>query len=267
MGSFVGPYTNLKYTTERGDGEFTGTDLYFYNPMTLIAYYPFTGDEKTAPGTGGIIEANTRADNQNPKKQPKINFLWDSKTGVDKKDFSAAHPYVNFVFTHKMSKVTFIFQDSEPVFDEETGLKIADGVDVSKMVSYKINDLVLDGTFNTNTGVCAVKAGAPAEPLSINVDNVKNNEAVLPVIIFPQTLSGGSTILDLYTDELNSQANLQHYKCSLAFSDGEIKAGYHYKYTIKVTKIGLIVGKMTVEPWKEEGRFMTATIDGENVFK
>lgn len=265
VGSVAGPYTNVKYTTG-GNGKFTGTALYFYSPMTLIAYYPFTGDETTPPGIDGVIEANTRADNQDQKKQPKINFLWDSKTSVDKKDFSAAHPNVDFVFAHKMSKVSFIFQDSKPVFHEETGLKIADGVDVSNMVSYKINNLVLEGTFNTNTGVCAVKAGAPTEPLSINVNNVKHNTAVFPVILFPQTLSGGSAMLDVYTDELNSQENLQHYKCNLSFSNGEIKPGYHYIYTIQVTKIGLIVGQMTVEPWKEEDRFMTATIDGGNVF-
>lgn len=267
MGSVVGPYSNVKYTTEKGDGEFTGNKLYFYNPMTLTAYYPFTGTENTAPGNAGLIEANTRTENQAPTKQPRINFLWDSKTGVDKKDFSAADPRVKFIFTHRMSKVTFIFQSSDPVFDEETGILLADGVDVRKLVSYKINNLVLEGTFGTNTGVCAVKANSPAESLSMTTENVQDNQAVLPVIIFPQTLSGGSTILDIYTDELNSQENLQHYKCNLSFSDGEIKAGYHYKYTIKVTKIGLIVGKMSIEPWNEEDRFMTATIDGENVFK
>lgn len=273
VGSVVGrPYSNLRYTTEKGDGIFSGTKIYFYSPMTLTAYYPFTGEEGNAPGTDGVITAETRVTNQDPERQPKIDFLWDSKTGVDKKDFSASDTIVNFVFAHKMSKVTFTFQSSDPVYDEKTGVRLADGVAAGNLVRYKINNLVLEGTFDTNTGVCAIN-DIPAEPLSIDVEKVKDlgkikeDVTVLPLIIFPQTISGGSTTLDIYTDELNNPENLQHYKCSLAFSNGEIKPGYHYKYTIKVTKIGLIVGEMTVVPWKEENRFMTATIDGDdNVF-
>lgn len=259
VGNVAGPYINVKYITENGDGNFKGTQLFFYKPMTLTAYYPFKGTEGIAPGTAGVVEENTRPDNQKPEHQPGIDFLWDSKTG-----FTAANPNVNFNFAHKMSKVTFIFQSSEAV---KIGDQIIAGpVDVNDMVNYTINELVLDGTFDTKTGVCAVKTDAPAEPLSIAVANVQDNKAVLPVIIFPQTLKGGSTTLDIYTDELRDLNNLQHYKCSLAFSDGEIKPGYHYIYTIKVTKIGLIVGKMTVEPWEVEDRSMTATIDGDDVF-
>lgn len=90
----AGPYINLKYTTADGDGVFTGdTKLYYYNRMTLTAYYPFTGDEDTAPGE---IEANTGADNQKPENQPGIDFLWDQKTAIDKTDFCADKPDVNF---------------------------------------------------------------------------------------------------------------------------------------------------------------------------
>lgn len=246
MGSLNGPYINLKYTTQ-GDGNFTGTYLYFYKPMTITAYYPFNGVEGKVPGTDGdgVIVANTRAGNQDPDIQPGIDFLWDSQTG-----FTADDPNVNFKFSHKMSKITFTFQNSEAVYDQETGTKLADGVDVATMTSYQLNGLVLDGTFDTATGVCAVKTDASPETLSMDVKGkVVNDNAVDPLIVFPQTLNGGSVKLDIYTNELNDEAHLQHYICSLSFSDGKIEPGYNYKYTIKVTKIGLIVGKMTVEPW------------------
>lgn len=269
ISSTVGPFINLEYTTEKGDGTFTGTPIFFYKKMTLTAYYPFTDDEGTAPGTDGIITADTRAENQTAAKQPYIDFLWDTQTG-----FTTQDPNVNFKFAHKMSKVTFTFQSSKEVI--VNGITIAGPVNVRDMVHYTINGLVLDGTFNTATGECAVKDDTDEEPLTIDVkdkseEKIEDDETVTitvpSLILFPQTFSGGIPTLDIYTDELEDLNNLQHYKCNLAFSNGEIKPGYHYKYTIKVSKIGLIVGEMTVEPWVESERFLIATIDGDKVFK
>lgn len=119
VGDTPGPYINVKYTTENGDGIFTGKDLFFYTPMTLTAYYPFTGEEDKVPGVGGIIKVNTLPENQTKENQPEIDFLWDSKTGVDKKDFSVTKPEVKFTFAHKMSKVSFTFLSSDPVYDKK----------------------------------------------------------------------------------------------------------------------------------------------------
>lgn len=268
VGDVKGPYINLKYTTKEGDGEFTGTPLFFYSSMTLTAYYPFTGVEKTAPGKDGVIEANTSTENQTSENQPKIDFLWDQRTGVNKQDFSAKDNTVNFHFSHKMSKVTFTFLDSEAVIvinNVEHRVK----VDVSKMVYYTIEGLVLDGTFNTADGVCAVKDGTKAKDLVMDVEgSVETEVALRPLILFPQKLNEGAAELHIYTDELGQKNPLtyQHYICKLTFSNGEIKPGCHYNYTIKVTKNGLIVGNMTVESWKDDDRYMTATIDKENVF-
>lgn len=259
VGTTVGPYINVEYTAKDVDGNFEGTPLFFYKPMTLTAYYPFVGEEGKVPGVNGVIEANTRPANQTSDKQPLIDFLWDKQTG-----FTAQYPNVKFTFAHKMSKVTFTFQDSEAVI--VNGITLADPVEVSDMVNYTIDGLVLDGTFDTATGVCAVKEGTRAENLSIGVNDVKDNEALSPLILFPQAIGKDGVTLHLYTDELNDPNNLQHYKCQLMFSDGEIKPGTHYKYTIKVTKIGLIVGKMEIESWVEANRYMTATIDGDKVF-
>lgn len=262
VGEGAGPYINIPYTTN-GDGKFTGDDLFFYKPMTLTAYYPFTGVKGVVPGSNGVIEANTLPENQKSDNQRKIDFLWDSQTG-----FTATDPNVNFKFAHKMSKITFTFESSGPMFGED-GIKIADGVDVSTMISYNIAGLGVEGTFNTANGVCAIDE---SKHDGLEITFAKENSEMKtrkfsPLIVFPQTLNGGSVKLNITTDELNRPDVLQHYNCNLTFSNGEIKPGYHYNYTIQVTKIGLIVGKMTVEDWEEETRFMTATIDGENVFK
>lgn len=246
--------------------------------MTLTAYYPFKGKEGTAPGTDGdgIIEANTGVANQATDMQPEIDFLWDSKTGIDKTDFSATDPEVKFTFAHKMSKITFAFQDSEEVRDPITDQLIAGPVNVSDMVNYTIKGLVLDGTFNTANGVCAVKEDTASADLDIDVEGtVTHNTPLKPLIVFPQGLkeldSGIKGVeLHIYTNEDHNNTNsdlYQHYKCSLSFDDGEIKPGNHYVYTIKVTKIGLIVGKMTVQEWNEVDRALVATIDGDDPFK
>lgn len=232
--------------------------------MTLTAYYPYTGEEKTVPGINGVIKANTLSENQQTNTQPKIDFLWDTQTG-----FTPTNRNVNFKFTHQMSKITFTFQSSDPVYDEVEHIKIADGVDVSYMISYMIKDLGVEGTFNTATGVCAIdESKHDGLEITFAKDTPGKKERSFPsIIVFPQSLKDGSVQLYITTDELNRPDALQHYNCNLSFSNGEIKPGYHYKYTIKVTKIGLIVGKMTVTPWEEESRFMTATIDGENPFQ
>lgn len=267
FGGEIEPFVNLKYITENGNGEFTGASpLFYYRAMTLVAYYPFTGKEGVAPG---IVKASTSVENQAPAMQPKLDFLWDSKTSVDLKDFSATNREVKFTFAHKMSKVTFTFQSSPPVYDKD-GRKIADSVDVSTMVSYELQGMVMDGTFDPATGVCAVEEGASATPITIDVTNsVEHNKALRSLIFFPQTLSADGVQLHIATDELNlgNPETYQYYTCRLMFSNGVINPGLHYKYTIKVTKLGLIVGNMTVEPWKEEERSMIATIDGEQEFK
>lgn len=274
----VGPYINLKYTTKDGDGQFKGTEIFFYKPMTLTAYHPFVGEEGKVPGLDGIIEANTRPENQEPDKQPDIDFLWDSKTGVDKKDFSASDPNVSFTFAHKMSKLSFTFLSSEPFYDEnDRSIMLSDGVDVRTMVSYEIEGLGVEGTFNTADGVCAIndtREGITITCEKITVDNEVNKydyeREFSPLIVFPQKKPDDKNfILHITTDELKEEGSpTQSYKCALQFTDNEIKPGCHYKFTIKVTRLGLIVGKLTIEPWVlESEKFIIATIDGDQGFK
>lgn len=262
VGAVGGPYVNVKYTTAAGDGSFTGTPLFFYKPMALTAYYPFYGTEGKAPGT---ITASTTADKQK-MNQPDIDFLWDTQDG-----FTAADPKVNFSFSHKMSKLTFIFISSDPAYDIN-GAMISEGVDVSTMVAYDIEKLIVDGTFDTATGVCAANDNAPEETRGLKMEYnkgfAKDKEPVPSLIIFPQALPEGNLTLRIFTDELAPGSPLQEYKCSLSFSSGEIKSGCHYKYSIQVTKYGLMVGDITIEDWsKEPDRFITATIDGDPNFK
>lgn len=279
VGGVAWPYINVKYTTVDGDGKFKGQELFFYKPMVLTAYYPFTGTGGTAPGTDGIITANTRPENQESGKQPLIDFLWDSQTG-----FTATDPNVNFTFAHKMSKITFTFQSSRPFYDEnDPTLMLSDGVDVRTMVSYQIEGLGVEGTFNTATGVCALDESKDREGITINFNKlpIPENEdkdikytfkrEFSPIIVFPQDKPDGKNfILHITTDELKEGQPTQKYRCALQFTDGKnvtdgaIKPGNHYNFTIKVTRMGLIVGNLQIEPWVESDKYIVATIDGDN---
>lgn len=229
--SMSGRYANLKYSTQSGDGVFSGTTMYFPNKrdnMTLYAYYPYNGEEGTVPSE---IAIDTKGEFQTREAQPKFDFLYDVKENV-----SGADPKVEFQFAHKMSKLTLTF------------VKGNEGTDVSKIVSYEIDGLVLDGTFNPSTGVCAVNSGAEATPLIINLGEgtVVNNTSLQPLILLPQSVSHDSVTLKIF-DSMN-----QEYSCKLNFQDNALESGNNYQWTITVNKTGLNVGKSTISEWNDE---------------
>lgn len=241
ISSYIGtdsrPQINIQYTTLDGTPYFKGNPLYYYNGMVLKAYYPFSGEEGSAPGDTGIITVRTSAENQTAEEQPLIDFLWDSQTGM-----TVNNPNVNFTFDHKMSKLSFTF--------------LSEDVDVSDIVAYEIEGLKLDGTFNTETGVCGIADEASAETLSLSLTKGSAADGVplAPLIVLPQELGNGVALLRLYLDEVNDLNSLQTYTCTLDFDEGKLEAGCHYNYTITITKVGLSIGKMSIENWIEEDK-------------
>lgn len=222
--TMVGKYANIKYTYAAESDGFAGTTMYFKNkrdPETLTAYYPFTGSIGTPPA---LIETSTTVDLQTSEEQPKFDFLYAKKENV-----TGSEPNVNLTFSHKMSKLTLTFKNG-------------DGMDVSNIKSYTIDGLVLEGTFNTATGVCAAKADVAAAPLCISMaeGTVKNEVALPSLILFPQT--PGKVTLKI------TDSGEQEYACVLNFGDGGIVSGNNYQYTIKVSKTGLSVN-FGIEEW------------------
>lgn len=214
-------YVNMEYTTENGDGKFTGTPMYFQDAqaeVTFTAYYPFTGAEGTAPG---IVENNTRAAQQTPENKPTFDYLWDSRVG------KKGQPDINFEFAHKMSKITMTFQDGE-------------GTHVNKIESYSFDGLVLEGTFNPATGEAKAKE-MDSETLTLNVENVISGTARPSIIVYPQATKG-NVVLRIVKDG-------QTYKCELAFAGGSLKAGTDYQYTITLNKTGAEVTKSEIHEW------------------
>lgn len=226
-------YVNMKYTTENGNGMFTGTPIYFQDAqaeVTFTAYYPFTGSEGAAPD---IVENNTRVEQQTPDKQPKFDYLWASRVG------KKGQPNINFEFAHKMSKITMTFQNGEDT-------------DVRKIESYSFDGLVLEGTFNPATGEAKAKEMG-SETLTLNVNNVTSGTARPSIIVYPQATRGNVV--------LRIVKNSQTYKCNLAFAGGELKPGTDYQYTIKLNKTGAQVTKSEIHPWSLQSSTGDATME------
>lgn len=225
IGNVDWKFINYKYTAQNEEGDFSGDPIYFHNPMTIKSYYPFTGEKGNAPG---IIEANTKVGNQTAEDQPKIDFLYASMENI-----TTNPKKINLAFSHQMSKLTFIFNDGN-------------GIDVSKIVSYQIDGLILEGTFDTETGICTAKSGIAPESLVISTTDVKNEVALPSLIIFPQD---NVTLTLKIKDNEN-----QEYACNLSFRDNDnrILTGNNYQWTITVNKTGLTVNKSTIIDWNKE---------------
>lgn len=218
-------YINLQYTTENGDGMFTGELMFFRNKheqVSITAYYPYTGSEGEAPG---VIEASTGTAYQTVTEQPKIDFLY-----AVKEDASGAEPDVNLTFSHKMSKLTFIFKSGNI------------GTDVSKITSCEINGLVLEGTFNTATGECIAKSDTPSAILNLT-PTVSTDNASASAIIFPQSVNNLSI-------RIHDSEN-QDYAGELNLGTSGITAGNNYQFTITVKKTELSV-TTDITDWKTE---------------
>lgn len=224
--SMSGRYFNIKYT-ENGDGTFAGTTMYFKNkqePVTVTAYYPFSGTEGQVLD---VIEASTDAERQTDAEQPKFDFLYAVKENV-----TGAEPNINLLFKHQMSKLTIKFINGNA------------GTDVSKITSCRINGLITEGTFNPVSGVCSANTDTPVSTLNLTA-TMKDGEVLLPsLILFPQTVTKVTMNI--------SDSEDQEYGCELKFDGNRLESGNNYLFTIKVNKTGLNVEKYAIDNWVEQ---------------
>lgn len=222
--SMSGRYTNYKYTTENGDGVFSGATIYFKNkqePVTISAYYPYTGTEGQAPD---VFEVSTKVDRQTPDLQSEFDFLYAVKENV-----TGSEPDVHLAFSHMMSKLTLVFKKGN------------DGTDVSRITSCVISGLVLEGTFNPVTGACAANI-ATAEPLELTPE-VVDGKALPSLILLPQPVE---KVMMKITDNQD-----QEYSCELKFDGNRLESGNNYLFTIRVNKTGLNIEKYAITNWTE----------------
>lgn len=231
-------YIHVKYVTTAGDGKFTvvndaGQDnnIYFLNKesATFTAYYPFDGKTGTAPGANGIISKTITAAEQTADGQAKFDYLFATATA------SSANPDVKFQFKHCMSRIILNFLPGN-------------GIASLDDFTCEINALVLEGTFDTRTGVTAAKNVAP-ETLLLSVPY---NAAAMSstLIIFPQQASGANITIIMngvdYTGTIDYPENADNNR-------RELRAGYSYTYNVYVNNTTLTINLANVNDWDNGG--------------
>lgn len=231
------PYVNVKYVTTAGSGAFTvvnnpGEDnaIYFQNKddVTFTAYYPYDGENGTAPGTNGIISKSITAAEQTADGQAKFDYLFATATA------SSANPNVKFQFKHCMSRIILNFQRGN-------------GIDALDDLTYTIDALALEGTFDTRTGATA---GTATGNLTLSVSY---NTAAMSstLIVFPQQASGAAISITMngvdYTGTIDYPENLANGNTP------ELRAGYSYTYNIYVNNTTLTINLANVNDWGDGG--------------
>lgn len=225
ISTMPGPKTQYANIPYKWDGEnFKADDggtIYFQSPesVTFHAYYPYNEN-------GGTVETTTDAEAQ--KNLPAIDFLYAEGATADKTD-----PTVRFTgeasFRHCMSQITITLKEGDDM-----------DFSIGKLESYTLNDLVLKGSFDTETGKAKTTAGEPANALTMKIEG---DYSPAPIILFPQ--EAGSAI------GLEVSVEGKTYKTTLEIPEGRtgLEAGRHYIFPVTVKKTGLKVGTAEIKDW------------------
>lgn len=204
-------YANVEFSTSSGDGNFAAVDEnIFYqttDQVTFTAYYPYTAD-------GGVISASTA----DQSAQPTFDFLWAKAPG------SYATPDVHFTFAHRMARLNIAFTNGNDV--DLTGL------------TFSIDGLVLDGTFDTATGEAKSAENNTTETLTATL----TTDSKASLVVFPQ-------IADNLT--VTATAEGQTYVCDLSL--GKLAPGSSYTVNITISKTEMTVTDCTITPWGDGG--------------
>lgn len=230
-------YTHVKYVTTAGDGKFTvvndaGQDnnIYFQDKdnATFTAYYPFDGKTGMTPGANGIISKSITDAEQTADGQAKFDYLFATATA------SSANPDVKFQFKHCMSRIILNFLPGN-------------GIASLGNLTYTINALALEGTFNTRTGVTA---GTATGNLTLSVSY---NAAAMSstLIVFPQQADGVDISITMngvgYTGTIDFPENADNGNTR------ELRAGYSYTYNVKVNNGSLGIELADINEWGNGG--------------
>ena len=169
-------YVNIRYQTDgsvfRPVPGAAGEDntLYFQDasPTEFTAYYPCEGANGTRPGSDGILTKPLTATDQSPENLPVIDYLWAQQTA------QSSSPEVDFLFSHRMSRITLRFKAG-------TGVVFpADGP------TYTLTGVSTAGTFDTSTVILWPQA-ANAVRLQLTLDGTTFGAA----LTFPAGTAGG----------------------------------------------------------------------------
>ena len=217
-------YDNVPYIMNGGTFKEDGETIYFHTTEKVVfrAYYPYEEN-------GGTLTATTDATAQ--KNQPKIDFLYATGATAD-----TYNPTINFTddtdtggedcsFHHCMSQISLTFEAGSGV-----------SFSAIKPETYKLSRLVLEGGFDTATGIAKADENTQTADLTMELGGALTSS----VILFPQTKASIS---------LTVEFNGNEYNATLIVPDGALQAGNNYTWTVTVRNEGLSIGTAGISPW------------------
>lgn len=236
-------YTNVKYITAQGDGNFNvateGREIYYQDDSTVkfTAYYPWSANASAG------IEADTWAQ----ANQKTFDFLWTQATG------SKAERNVAFKFSHKMTKVVLTIKKGADVSDEE--VKEA----VLSMAGFKPQ-----GTFNVTTGLAAATGNvgvmwefANSNDKTWNAPFVVNEDGSVSytLLFFPQAFDEKLPFTATLTNKQKFSTDLDFAGANGKAGDKDAKnewvAGRQYNLSVTLHKTSITVDGCTIVAWNE----------------
>jgi len=217
--------TNIKYIladeNATSSGAFTVSDaahaLYVKssNAQTFQAYYPYTGEDLTAPEEVSFSIADGDG------KYTKHDFLYATAAAT------LERPEVTFGFDHMMSKVTLTFNTTA----------VTKATDAE--IEYTLNNIIVNGTFSPQDGTvtCGSTLGS--------VTTVSAMGGTSSVILPPQATTGV---------ELFIKVNDKYYVTNFDLST-ESKTEYKYDVSIDETEEAptLTITGTSINPWTSAG--------------
>lgn len=242
-------YTNVQYITDSDGtgGNFTvgtqGNEIYYQddNSVTFTAYYPWANLAADAT----TITADTRAQ----ASQKTFDFLWARQTG------SKASPNVQFIFTHKMTKLVLTIRKGDGVSFQEVqdavlslgGFKNNGTFDVTDGTTAATGDnLTADWTFAGNTTETGYNA--PSRP------NTEAETVSYTLILFPQEFNSSLPITAI-TGGQSFSATLDFTAANVDAGDTDAKnewvAGRQYNLSVTLHKTDITVDGCTIQEWVE----------------
>lgn len=225
-------YTNMRYVTAGGDGNFThvngeASGIFFQDAteeVTFNAYYPFKGTERTEAGTISDVTTNDQAG------QKDFDFMFAQGAKASRSNSTVSFTN-DAIFKHMMTRLVLKIKT-----DKDNGFVASD---VTRG-TYSLNGLKHSGTFNTADGTAAATGEAGTDDWQITATpSDENNVRTYTLILYPQTLASALTF----------KAGIDNQAYTNKEIKPELQAGYSYTYEITVKKTGLTVSGCTIKDW------------------
>ena len=177
--NLANPNVNIKYVAGSTAGDFSSaTGIYILgdDEVMYTAYYPYAGNEGTSAGVQSFKIADESGVYVGHNA---VDFMYATGTAT------RSNPNVAFLFKHQMSKVSLKITDSNAAATKAEGTPI----------SYTLQGVIIDGTFDTATG--EVKPGTTKGNVKVEAVLGASSSVILPPVAADGTAEAIQLVIEI----------------------------------------------------------------------